>query len=48
MRFDDLESRFLRELAYVVAKALSILLKKSQRSGKFPSNWKKENITLTS
>lgn len=37
MGLDDLESRFLKELADVVAKALSILLKKSWKSGKVPS-----------
>lgn len=38
MGYDDLQSKFLRELADGVAKALSILLKKLERSGKVASD----------
>ncbi|GAB0180769.1 mitochondrial enolase superfamily member 1 [Grus japonensis] len=42
---DNIHPRVLRELTDVVAKPLSIIFKKSWRSGNAPEEWKKVNVT---
>ncbi|PKU27117.1 rna-directed dna polymerase from mobile element jockey-like [Limosa lapponica baueri] len=42
---DIIHPRVLRELANVIARMLSIIFKKSWRSGDIPEDWKKANVT---
>ncbi|KFP16530.1 hypothetical protein Z169_09185, partial [Egretta garzetta] len=41
---DEMDSRILKELADVVAKALPTIFEKSSQSGEAPGDWRKRNI----
>ncbi|KFP24910.1 RNA-directed DNA polymerase from mobile element jockey, partial [Colius striatus] len=42
---DGMHLRVLRELADVIAKPLSIIVKQSWRTGEVPEDWRKANVT---
>ncbi|KFV20251.1 Putative 115 kDa protein in type-1 retrotransposable element R1DM, partial [Tauraco erythrolophus] len=42
---DEIHPRVLKELAAAVARPLVIIFERSWRSGEFPTDWKRANVT---